>query len=108
MEIILSEPCLSLIGMLDHSLGYAIQKRGKRFFSQRSKHSVPPDGHWRFILLCAEAAQIGLHISDIRVSGYELKAALTEAGFFAASLRVDVDYEYNAAEVLNFKNERSL
>ena len=108
MEVILSKQCESLVGTLERGLGYSLQQRGKRFFSQRSKHFVPPDGHWRFIVLCAEMARNGLYISDIRLSGYELKVALTEPGFLASALHVDVDYEYNAAEVLNFKNERGL
>ena len=103
MEVILSKQCESLVGTLERGLGYSLQQRGKRFFSQRSKHFVPPDGHWRFIVLCAEMARNGLYISDIRVSGYELKIALDEAAFIASALQVDLDYEYNAEEVLAFK-----
>ena len=104
MEIILSKQCLSLVGMLERGLGYYIRStKTGRFFGQRSKHSVPPDGHWQFIVLCAEMARNGLYISDIRVSGYELKIALDEAAFIASALQVDLDYEYNAEEVLAFK-----
>ena len=53
-------------------------------------------------------AQNGLYIKDVRVSGYELKAALQEAVFLDSALCVDVDNEYGAAEVLQFKNERGL
>ena len=108
MEVILSKQCESLVGTLERGLGYSLQQRGKRFFSQRSKHFVPADGHWRFIVLCAEMSRNGLYISDIRVSGYELKIALTEPGFLASSLRVDLDNEYNAKEVLAFKERVGL
>ena len=114
MEIILSKQCESLTGSLGKGYGYFIQgRRGHdgsvRFFSQRSKHlPIPNDGHWKFILACANLAQAKLHITDIRVSGYELKAALQEDVLLASALCVDVDNEYSAAEVLQFKKERGL
>ena len=114
MEIILSKQCESLTGALGNGYGYFIQRRrgqdGKyHFFSQRSKHPpIPRDGHLRFIFTCAELAQAKLHIADIRVSGYELKSALQEDVLLASALCVDVDNEYSAAEVLQFKNERGL
>ena len=114
MEIILSKQCESLTGALGNGYGYFIQRRrgqdGKyHFFSQRSKHPpIPRDGHLRFIFTCADLAQAKLHISDIRVSGYELKAALQEDVLLASALCVDVDNEYSAAEVLQFKKERGL
>ena len=86
MEIILSKQCGSLTGSLGQGFGYFIVNRKGRFYSVRSKHSVPTDGHWRFILACAELAQNGLHIADIRVSHQELSEALSEAGL-APSLR---------------------
>ena len=54
MKIILSKQCASLTGSLGRGFGYYIKthqsKNGKpRFFSQRSKHQVPHDGHLRFI-----------------------------------------------------------
>ena len=114
MEIILTKQCESLTGSLGKGYGYFIQGRrghdGKyHYFSQRSKHPpIPRDGHLRFIFACAELAQAKLHISDIRVSGYELKSALYEAAYIASAICVDVDNEYSAAEVLQFKNERGL
>ena len=107
MEVILSKQCESLTGLLNHGHGYFIQRRGKRFFGQRSKHSVPPDGHWRFIVLCAQLAQNKLHIADIRVKREELKQALYEAGCFIAmqNLRKDI---YNARDILNLKTTFSL
>ena len=87
MEIILSNNCTSLTGSLGRGFGYYIKshlsyRSGKeRFFSQRcSKGTIPPDGHWRFITTCAELAQNGLHIADIRVSQEEVDAARMEAG----------------------------
>ena len=87
MEIILSKQCESLTGSLGKGFGYFIQgRRGHdgsvRFFSQRSKHPpIPPDGHLKFIFTCAELAQMGLHVSDIRVPRKELAQALAEAGY---------------------------
>ena len=80
MEIILTKQCESIQGSLGRGFGYFIVRRGKRFFSQRSRHSVPPDGHWRFILTCAQLAQNKLHITDIRVSRQEVLVALIEKG----------------------------
>ena len=108
MKVILSNMCLSLVGMLNPELGYHLEHRKNGFFAVRNNTPAPPDGHWRFIVLCAEMAKTGIYIKDICVSGYELKTALQEAVFLASALKVDVDYEYNAAEVLQFKNERGL
>lgn len=114
MEIILSKQCESITGSLGEGFGYAIQRRtnhdGKtRFWGVRqSNGKIPMDGHLRFIFTCAELAQAKLHITDIRVSGYELKAALNEAAYIASALYVDVDNEYSADEVLQFKKERDL
>ena len=103
MQVFLSQQCLSLTGMLRSDLGYYLRATKKgNFFSQRSKHTVPPDGHLRFIFLCAELAQNGLHITNIRVSRDELKDALYEARCFIAmqNLRLDT---YNARDILNLK-----
>lgn len=114
MEIILSKQIEGLTGSLGKGFGYHIQRRtdrdGKtRFWGVRqSNGKIPPDGHWRFIVLCATMAQYGLYITDIQVSGYELKAALNEAAYIASALCVDVDNEYSADEVLQFKKERGL
>ena len=109
MEIFLSKQCLSLSGMLSRGHGYFIVQRGKRFFSQRSKHKVPPDGHWRFIVLCAEMAKNRLHITDIKVDWLELQTALYEAKCFNASEMVRRNYadkgkaKYDAADIINLK-----
>ena len=72
--------CTALVGMLKPELGYFLVQRGGSFFSQRSRHGAPPDGHLRFIFLCAELAQNHLYISDIKVSQDEVRTALLEAG----------------------------
>ena len=86
MEIILSTQCEALTGSLGKGFGYSIQRRRDHegryhFYSQRSKWNVPRDGHMRFIFTCAELAQMGLHVSDIRVPRKELAQALAEAGY---------------------------
>ncbi len=98
-----------MTGSFGAGFGYCIWPCGQRFFGKRfSKGHIPADGHLRFIFACAELAQIGFALRDIELSGYELKAALTEAGFFASSLRVDVDKMYIAEDVLKFKEENHL
>ena len=80
MEIILSRNCESLTGSLGCGFGYHIQRRKNGFFGKRnSKGNVPHDGHWRFIVACAELAKIGLHIRDIKVKAGELDDALEQA-----------------------------
>ena len=108
MEIFLSSNCKSFTGSLGRGFGYYIRSTKKgRFFGQRSKHSVPPDGHWRFILACAVLAQNGLHIADIRVSREELASALREAGLPLSGAR-DVRHELNASDIINLKTTFSL
>ena len=101
--------------MLERGLGYHLEHRKKGFFSKRNQRgSVPPDGHWRFIVLCAELAQNGLHISDIEVSHIELSDALREAHHFVANQQVyrnainKAQLTYNARDVLNLKTTFSL
>ena len=119
MEVILSEQCLSLTGMLERGLGYSIQarhsKKGKvRYYSQRSKHSVPYDGHWRFIVLCAELTRNKLYVTDIKVHWLELQTALYEAKCFTASEQVRRNYAdkckatYDARDILNLKTTFAL
>ena len=110
MEVKLSNQCLSLTGMLERGLGYYLRStKTGRFYSQRSKGHVPPDGHWRFIVLCAELAQNGLHIADIEIGWLELQTALYEAHHFVASEHVRRNYAdkakvtYDARDILNLK-----
>ena len=105
MKVILSNQCLSLTGMLEKGLGYHLQRRKNGFFSKRNtKGFVPNDGHWRFIVLCAEIAQNGLYITDIRVPRCEVQAALKEAGLPLSGAR-DVRHELNAADILSIASE---
>lgn len=118
MEIILSKQCESLTGTLGRGFGYYIKVHrsttGKpRFFSQRSKHQVPRDGHLRFILACADLAQSKLHITDIRVPRKELMFALWEAGRETLGDYVFTEPDkfpeiFSAADIMNFKNDYSL
>ena len=94
--------CTSLVGMLNPELGYHLEHRKNGFFSVRNNTGAPPDGHWRFIVLCAELAQNGLYISDICVPRKELKAALREAHHFVAASHLKLS-EYSARDVLNLK-----
>ena len=107
MEIILSKQCESLTGAISTDLGYFLVNRKGRFFSQRSRHSVPPDGHWRFILCCANLAQTRLYLTDIRVKRDELSDALYEAHHFIAAIHLRLPI-YNARDILNLKNTFSL
>ena len=108
MKIILSKQCESLTGMLNSSLGYHIEHRKNGFFSKRNQRGiVPPEGHWRFILTCAELAQNKLHIADIRVSREELKQAMYEARIFIAMQHLRKDL-YDARDILNLKITFSL
>ena len=96
--------------MLRPELGYYIRstKKGK-FYAQRSKHFVPPDGHWRFIVICAELAQNKLYIADVKVTNRELESALYEAHYFIAYQVVRKNFAYrdkttyNAEDILNLK-----
>lgn len=108
MEIILSYQCLSFTGTLGRRFGYSIQRRKNRFFSQRSKHSVPPDGHLRFIFACAELAKNGLHVADIRISRDELVKAVEEAGWCLSRCMENLPPTLTAKEVLTFKQTAGL
>ena len=96
--------------MLERGLGYHLVARKNGFIARRnSKGSVPPDGHLRFIFLCAELAQNKLHITDVKVDWLELQTALYEAKCFVASEQVRRNYadkckaSYDARDILNLK-----
>ena len=104
MEIFLTSRVTSLTGALDSYTGYCIRQRGNRFFSSRiSGGTSPNDGHWRFIVICAEQARRGLHIRDIVVGYVELITALHDAGHHEAACHV-FQPRYNAWEILELKN----
>ena len=105
MKVILSSQCISLTGMLERGLGYHLQQRKNGFFAKRNtKGFVPRDGHWRFIVLCAELAHNKLYVTDIRVPRCEVQAALKEAGLPLSGAR-DVRHELNAADILSIASE---
>ena len=110
MEIILSRNCESLTGSLGRSFGYHIQRRKNGFFGKRnSKGDVPHDGHWRFIVACAEIAQSKLHITDVKVTNRELFEALREANLSApAFLNWNNVESYNASNILELKTQFGL
>ena len=112
MEIILSEQVRSLTGSLGKGFGYSIQKRKNGFFSKRNSNGiVPPDGHWRFIVACAELASMGLHVANIKIDSQELSSALYSGKHFVAAEQVKANANananakrsYNARDILNLK-----
>ena len=109
MRIELSKTCEAITGSLGRGFGYFIVRRKNGFFGVRSRHNVPPDGHWRFIRACADLAKMKLHISDIEIDWMELSDALYEAGKFTANRQVRANGEkgikltYNAEDIINLK-----
>ena len=73
MKVILSNQCISLTGMLERGLGYHLEHRKNGFFAKRNtKGFVPSDGHWRFIVLCAELTRNKLYVSDKEIAARSL------------------------------------
>ena len=127
MEIILTKQCKSLTGSVGQGFGYHIQRRGEHFYGVRqSKGHVPASGHIRFIITCAQMAQMAMHIADIAVPQQEFIDALWEAGMrkdadyytlhpeeltpctSRASLREPQKKTLNAKQVLDFAEEHKL
>lgn len=108
MQIILSKQCKALTGTIYNHCGYHIQQRKSGFYGVRqSKGKVPADGHWRFILACANLAQTRLYVTDILVPRAELCGALWEAGYFIPARNLRLDF-YHANDILNLKKTFSL
>ena len=112
MEIILSKQCEALTGSLGRGFGYSIQRRRDHkgryhFYSQRSKWNVPRDGHLKFIFACADLAQMGLHIADIRVSAKELQEALEEADLWYGVRIKNANGKqiFNASDIINYRRD---
>ena len=110
MKIILTEQCESFTGSLGRGFGYHIQRRKNGFFAKRNtKGIVSQDGHWRFIVACAEQARMKLHIADIKVNWMEVQSALYDARHFTASEQVRRNYAdkckatYDAHDIINLK-----
>ena len=109
MKAILEEHCLSLVGTIERGLGYHLVQRKNGCFARRdSKAFVPPDGHWRFIVLCAEMAQNKLYITDIQVSREEVQKAVEEAGWCLSRFMENLHPTLTAKEVLTFKQKVGL
>ena len=109
MEVILSNQVESLTGSLGRGFGYSIQRQGDRFFAKRnSKGIVPPDGHWRFIVTCAELAQAKLHITDIILPGWEIFGALEEAGFDMQEFKYPISVNYGGVFVRSIAKQFQL
>lgn len=103
MEIILSKFCKSITGVISRSHGYYIKCINGRFYGVRkSRGTVPPYGHLRFILCLVHMAvnNRNIFITDIRISSLELAAALAEADYppYVTALCVP-GRVYNAEEV---------
>lgn len=109
MEIILNKSvCKSFTGALSKTHGYSIRQRGNRFFGCRQMtRKATADGHWQFIVSCAQIAQYGLYICNIIVSPDEVRQALAEAGRTISQLDFPKD-DLNAEELLAFKNKYRL
>lgn len=119
MEIILSKQCESLTGSFGRGFGYFIVGRWSRkeikyrYYSQRSRWGVSPDGHLRFIFTCAELAQNNLHITDIRVKRDEVVEALREAGKHVVAAYINAYKEafptiLRKDDIINLKNTYGL
>ena len=113
MELITSSNVETISGKIDSYTGYFLRvkcsKSGKRtIYSCRKRGYVPPDGHWRFILMCAEMAHTGLYVSDIVVDGNELYNALLEAHHWVAADNVKPRMIYHARDIINLKTTFSL
>jgi hypothetical protein len=114
MEVIFSEQNKPFTGNIGRAWGYFIVGRKSKnghvtYCSQRSRHNVPPDGHWLFILSCAELAHMGFKIADIRLKWEELHNALSEARHCIACRKVKENVlekdklTYDARDILNLK-----
>lgn len=114
MKIILSKQCESLTGSLGRGFGYHIQKRKNGFFVKRNSNGdIPPNGHLRFILSCANLAQSKLHITDVSVSRDEMMDALWEAGqtypaTCIAANKKEFPSVFRTEDVINLKKNYNL
>lgn len=111
MRIILTDQCKSLTGSLGAGFGYHIQRRKNGFFAKRnSKGDVPFNGHWLFIVACAQLAILNAHISDILVSAKELREALDECGLWYGHdlIHAEESQTFHASQVMDFKKRWAL
>ena len=108
MRLITSSRVETISGKLESYTGYFLRvkklKSGKRtIYSCRKRGYFLHDGHWRFILMCAEMAYDGLYATDIIVDGKELYWALFEADHFVAANNVKMKMTYHARDIINLK-----
>ena len=108
MRLVASSNVETISGKIDSYTGYFLRvkrsKSGRRtIFTCRRRGYVPADGHWRFILMCAEMAHTGLYVSDIIVDGKELYYALYEARQRLAAQSVKKYMIYNFHHIINLK-----
>ena len=114
MELILSKQCESLTGSLGRGFGYHIQHSNNGFFvASNTNGNLPPDGHWKMICACANLAEMKLHVTDIKVSAEEVAVALSEAGlttpaYCLYAYPANYPQEFNANDIINFKNRFNL
>ena len=102
MELFLAPQCNSLTGSLGAKCGYAVQCQNNRFFAKRnSKGQVPPDGHWRFIIACANLTKAKIYITDLDLPAAELQDALEEASICYAPWNLSAQKIYHAHDILS-------
>ena len=100
MELILAKECASFTGSLG-KCGYSIQRHNNRFFAKRnSKGIIPPDGHWRFIIHCAQLTNYRIYATDIILPAKELIEALEEADICYAPRNLNHKPFYHARDIL--------
>ena len=109
-------PGASLIGILDRSTGYYVRQRGNRFFTVRMKNfdaqyakgQVSRDGHWLTISQFTQLALDGRIVKDIRVSGMELRCAISESRWIIPHAALEYKRIYTAEEVYELKSKYNL
>ena len=113
MKFVTSSYVETITGKLDSYTGYFLRAKrsntGKYvIYSCRRKGYIPSEGHWRFILNCAEIANAGFYATDVLVPGNELYLALREAHHFVAADNVKPSMIYHARDIINLKTTFSL
>lgn len=115
MKLILSQYCTCVTGAVEKT-GYHLQRRKNGCFLKRNtitKH-VPPGGHWRAIVQCAQLAKKHVWATDISIDWRELSMALYSANAFIASEHVRDNANdkhkltYNADDIINLKQSFDL
>ncbi len=102
MELFLAPQAASITGSFGAKCGYAVQRQNNRFFAKRnSKGIVPPDGHWRFMIQCANIVQAKIYFADFDIPAKELEQALDEAGICYAPRDLFAQKLYHAQDILN-------